>query len=329
MPRVVRFHHHGGPDVLTIENVDVPPPKADEVQIRVKALGLNRAEALMRAGNYIEKPQLPSGLGLEASGTIERIGQEVSGLMPGDRVSVIPPISMARYPAHGEFATFPQEHVVKHPQALGWEAAAALWMPFLTAYGALIDIADLAPGDFVGITAASSSVGLAAIQVARMVGAVPIAITRTSAKMQALLDIGAAHVIVTADEDLEGRLRDISGADGLRVVLDAVGGGIVGPLAATMSKGGILVEYGGLSSEPTPFPLPIALGKRLTMRGYLVHEVIEDPRKLAAAKTFILEGLASNALRPVVSRTFKFDDIRDAYRYLESNEQFGKVVVTM
>ena len=115
----------------------------------------------------------------------------------------------------------------------------------------------------------------------------------------------------------------------MRVVLDAVGGPIFGPLTAAMSKGGILIEYGGLSSEPTPFPLPAVLGKTLTLRGYLLHEVTGNPAKLEAAKAFILEGLETDTLRPIIDRSFAFDQIVEAHRYLESNEQFGKIVVTV
>ncbi|RVA03506.1 alcohol dehydrogenase catalytic domain-containing protein, partial [Mesorhizobium sp. M7A.F.Ca.US.001.02.1.1] len=115
MTRVVRFHQHGGPEVLRIEDVALSPPGSGEVQIRVKALGLNRAEALLRAGSYIETPTLPSGLGLEAAGVIEAIGDGVRDFAPGDSVSVIPPQSMIRWPAYGEFATYPAGLVVKHP----------------------------------------------------------------------------------------------------------------------------------------------------------------------------------------------------------------------
>lgn len=115
----------------------------------------------------------------------------------------------------------------------------------------------------------------------------------------------------------------------MRVVLDPIGGPIFEPLAAAMSRGGILLEYGGLSPEPTPFPLFAALSKSLTLRGYLVHEILGDPGRLAAAKAFILDGLARGALRPVIARTFPFDQIAEAHRYLESNQQFGKIVVTV
>ncbi|WP_118178625.1 zinc-dependent alcohol dehydrogenase family protein [Paraburkholderia phosphatilytica] len=329
MARVIRFHEHGGPEVLRIENVDVPLPARGEVQIRVKAFGLNRAEALLRAGSYIETPTLPSGLGLEAAGIVETIGADVEGFVPGDAVSVVPPLSMVRWPAYGELVTFPAEHVVKHPPSLGWEAAAAVWMQYLTAYGALVDIARLNRKDCVVITAASSSVGLAAIQIANLIGATPIAVTRTSVKKDALLAAGAAHVIALAEDDLVARLTEIAGPQGVRVVLDPIGGPIFEPLTAAMSRGGILIEYGGLSPEVTPFPLFAVLGKMLTLRGYLVHEVIGDPERLAAARAFILDGLASGALQPVIARTFAFDQIVDAHRFLESNEQFGKIVVTV
>ncbi|PBB17801.1 zinc-dependent alcohol dehydrogenase family protein [Mesorhizobium sp. WSM4313] len=328
MARVVRFHSHGGPEVLRIEDMEVPRPGPGEVRIRVRALGLNRAEALMRNGSYIETPTLPSGLGLEAAGIVEAAGAGVEVFALGDAVSIIPPRSMARWPAYGQLVNFPAELVVKHPPSLSFEAAAATWMQYLTAYGALVDIARLGPDEPVVITAASSSVGLAAIQIANRIGGVPIAVTRTSAKKTALLDAGAAHVVALAEEDIEARLRKIA-PQGVRVVLDAVGGPIFTPLTAAMARGGILIEYGGLSPEPTPFPLFDVLTKTLTLRGYLVHEITGDPARLEAAKAFILDGLAAGALKPVIARTFPFEKIAEAHRFLEAGEQFGKIVVTV
>ncbi|SFI56605.1 NADPH:quinone reductase [Phyllobacterium sp. CL33Tsu] len=329
MGRVVRFYQYGGPDVLVIEDQPDKSPGSGEVRIRVKALGLNRAEALLRAGTYIETPTLPSGLGLEASGIVDAVGPAVVRLRPGDAVSVIPPISMVRWPAYGDTAIFPETMVIEHPVSLGFETAAALWMAFLTAYGGLIELAALAEGDVVAITAASSSVGLAAIQIARMVGAIPIAVTRTSAKRQLLRDEGAACVIASEEEDLEGRLKEMAGERGVRVVFDAVGGPIFSPLTAAMARGGVLIEYGGLSREPTPFPLAQVLGKCLTLRGYLVHEITDDPSRLEKAKAFILRGIADGILKPVIDHVFPFEDIVAAHRYLESNQQFGKIIVTI
>lgn len=330
MAKVVRFSELGGPEVLRIEEVEVLPPGPGEVRILAKALGLNRAEALLRRGSYIEAAALPSGLGLEAAGVVESIGDGVEGLNPGDAVSLVPPRSMLRWPVHGELIRVPAELVVKHPPELDWEGAAALWMAFLTAYGALVDLAGLKTGETVAITAASSSVGLAAIQIANRIGARPVAVTRSEAKREALMAHGAAAVVLSEGEGLAERLEAAAGGgSGLRVVLDAVGGPIFEPLTAAMAPGGILVEYGGLSPLPTPFPLPAVLGKSLTLRGYLVHEITRDPAKLAAAKAFILAGVAGGAFRPVIASSFPLDEIAAAHRYLESNEQFGKIVVTV
>ena len=329
MARVVRFHELGGPEVLRIEEADIPLPAAGEVRIQVKALGLNRAEALLRSGTYIDAAPLPSGLGFEAAGLVDAVGEGVEGYAIGDAVSVVPAPSMISWPAYGELANFPERLVVKHPSRLSWEQARALWMQYVTAYGALIDIARLGSGDIFVITAASSSVGLAAIQIANMVSAIPVAVSRTSAKKQALLDAGAAHVIASAEEDLGARLEDIAGRAGVRVVFDPVGGPAFGPLTAAMAPGGILIEYGALSPEPTPFPLFDVLSKSLTLRGYLIHEIVRDAARLEAAKSFVLAGLANGALKPVIAATFPFEQIVEAHRFLESNEQFGKIIVTL
>lgn len=327
--RAIRFHRIGGPEVLGIEPVEIRQPGPGEVSIRVKALGLNRAEVLLRTDRYIESPQFPSGLGLEATGVVEAVGSQVRGFAVGDAVSVLPPTSMKQEPTHAEYLVVAQSRLVKNPPGQAWTDAAATWMQYLTAYGALVQAAGLREGDFVVITAASSSVGLAAIQIARRMGAVPLAVTRTSAKREALLQAGAAEVIASEEENLRSRLFEITGKTGARVVFDPVGGPIFEPLTAAMAEGGILIEYGGLSPEPTPFPLFEVLSRSLVLRGYRVYEVLQDPVRLREAADFIYTGLADGSLRPVIARTFAFDEIVEAYRYLESNQQFGKVVVTL
>jgi len=326
--RIVRFHEVGGPDVLRLEEVETPPPGPGEVRLAVKALGLNRAEAAFRSGRYLEQPVLPSRLGYEAAGIVQDVGEGVSGFAPGDVVSVVPPVGLGKYGMYGEVATVPAQFVVKHPPSLSFVDAAATWMQYVTAYGALIEIAAVTKGDAVLITAASSSVGLAAIQIANLVGAIPIAATRTSAKRDALLAAGAAHVVATAEEDLAARVRAITGGTGARVVFDPIGGPGVEVLAHATAREGIIFQYGALSPDPTPFPR-VALGNAIAMRGYIYSEITTDPRRLEAAKRFIVDGLASGALHPIVAKTFPLEAIADAHRYLESNQQVGKIVVTV
>jgi NADPH:quinone reductase len=329
MPRIVRFYENGSPDVLKIEDVDVPPPGPGEIALQVKALGLNRAESMFRSGHYVEAPVFPARLGYEAAGVVSAVGIGVTNIAVGDAVSIIPPLSITRWGAYGEVATVPAEVAVKHPVSLSWVEAAAIWMQYVTAWGALIDLAQLRTGDAVIITAASSSVGLAAIQIAKRVGATSIATTRTRAKQNALLAFGADHVIATQHEDMPARVRDITGGIGARVAFDPVAGPALQQLAEALSGDGILIEYGALSDDPTPFPLFPVIGKMLTVHGYQYKRIVRDPQRLDKAKQFILDGLATGDLKPVIDRTLPLEQIVDAHRYLESNQQFGKIVVTV
>lgn len=329
MARVVRFHKTGGPEVLQIDDIDVGAPGAGELLLRVHALGLNRAESMFRSGTYLETPVLPAKLGYEAAGTIEAIGEGVTGFAIGDRVSVVPSFSMTQYGLYGDHAIVPAMATVKHPANLSWEQAAASWMQYMTAYGALVDVMRLAAGDAVVITAASSSVGLAAIQIVNAAGAISIATTRTSAKRNGLLSLGAQHVIATEEQDLVAEVKRITGGGGARIVFDPVAGPGVATLAQAVSYCGTIILYGALAMSETPFPLFAAIGSGLTVRGYSLFEVVSNPERMAAGKQYILDGLANGKLKPIIAKTFPLDKIVDAHLYLESNEQIGKVVVTV
>ncbi len=329
MSRVVRFHEMGGPETLKLEEETPRQPGPGEAQLEVRAIGLNRAEAMFRRGMYMEQPSLPSRIGYEVSGIIRAVGPDVSGFSVGDAVSTMPGYSQTRYGSYAEIALVPADVLVAKPDALSFEQAAAVWMQYMTAYGALIDIAQLAADDAVVIPAASSSVGLAAIQIARRAGAIPIATTRTAAKRAALLEAGAAAVVATEEDDVPAAILAASGGKGARVVFDPVGGRTVLKLAAGMAPSGILFQYGGLSGEETPFPTMASFGNRLSMRAYTLLEIVTDPARRARGVQYVLDGLASGALTPKIAKIFTLDQIVEAHRYLEGNEQIGKILVTV
>lgn len=326
MSKIVRFHATGGPEVLTLDDVEVREPGPGEIRIRTRALGVNRADATLRSGHLAE---LPSGIGWEASGQVDAIGPGVEGFTVGDAVSMIPCFRATDYPIHGELAIAPATAVVRHPGTLSWEQAAALWGQYLTAYGALIETADLKAGDTVLIPAASSSVGLAAIQIARTVGARPVALTRTSAKRQQLLDAGAEAVIVTAEEDVVTRVNELTDDHGARVIFDPVGGPALAGLIGAAAPGGTVIVYGALSSEVTTLPVLQVIGKSLTIRGYKVFDLTTDVERRTVAVDWILDGVARKVLRPVIDSIFPLEDIVEAHRRLESGSQVGKIVVTV
>lgn len=328
MSKVVRFHQTGGPEVLQIDDLPVAEPGPDEVKIRIQAIGLNRAEAMFRSGQYLETPQPPAPIGYEAAGVVEAVGGNSCAFKPGDKVNVIPAFSMNQYGTYAEVAILPASAVVKWPDNLSAEQAAAVWMQYLTAWGALIDLGHLSQGQTLLIPAASSSVGLAAIQIANQVGAVPVAITRTADKVDLLKQQGAKHVIVSESQAIAEQVMAITGGAGADMVFDPVAGPALNHLADACKPFAQIFVYGALSTDATPFPLFAALGKGLTLRGYTLFEFTQDAPRLARGVAFIEQGLADGSLQPVIAKTFKLDDIVAAHQFMESNQQLGKIIVT-
>jgi NADPH:quinone reductase-like Zn-dependent oxidoreductase len=329
MPKIVRFHQTGGPENLKTEELPQRQPGKGEVRLRVQAIGLNRAESMFYHGQYVEEPHLPAGLGYEAAGVVEAVGPDVDAGWIGKQVATVPAFSMNEYPMVGDEVIAPAFALGEYPANLSPVEGAAIWMQYVTAYGALIGIAQLTKGDFVIISAASSSVGLAAIQIAKAEGAVSIATTRTSGKKAELTALGAEHVIATDEEDLVARVMEITGGKGARVIFDPVAGPFLETLAQAAAHGGIIFQYGWLSMEPTPFPLVTALVKGLSIRGYILMEFTQDPERLAAAKKYVYDRLTDGRFQPKVAKTFPFAQVVEAYQYLESNTQIGKIVVTV
>ena len=325
--RVMSLHEVGDASVLRFDQLPLEEPGENEVRIKVAAIGLNRAEVAFRYGAYLETPELPAQIGYEAAGTVDAVGTAVDGFKVGDKVGTIPAFSMNQYGVYGEYATVPVHAVTKSPEGFSARQSAAIWMQYLTAWGAMVPVGKLQANQHFLVTAASSSVGVAAIQLAKSMGAIAIATTRGSEKKQFLLDQGADHVIQTDSEDLPGRVAEITGGKGVELVFDPVGGPMLNQLAEAAAQGAMIIEYGGLSPDPTPFPLFTSLAKALSVRGYTLFEISSDPEQLRPAVEFLKEKLEKGDLVSIIDRTFAFDDIQEAHRYMEANQQMGKIVV--
>ncbi|MFG2588319.1 zinc-dependent alcohol dehydrogenase family protein [Streptomyces sp. NPDC048438] len=326
MPRVVVFDRTGAPDVLRIVDEPVTEPAAGEVRIRIEAIGVNRLDQMMRAGSYPGPVRLPQArLGCEGTGVVDAVGPGVEGPGAGDAVIITAVPEMDLNGTYAEYTTVPAASVVPRPTGLDATGAAALWVAYSTAYGALVEKAGMRPGDHVLITAASSSVGLAAIQVANQIGAVPLAVTRHTAKKEGLIAAGAAAVVVTDHEDVAEAARRHSGGAGADIILDSVMGPGLADLAKAARAGGTLVTAGWLDPRPASFPMSWPL----TVLGYASFEHTLDPTVVRRIAAFLNAGLRTRALRPTVDREFGLDDIVEAHRYLDQGHQVGKIVVTV
>ncbi|AEU37166.1 zinc-dependent alcohol dehydrogenase family protein [Granulicella mallensis] len=327
--KIVRFHKTGPAEVLQFDELALPEPGPGEVRLQVKALGLNRAEIMFRNGQYLETPVFPAKNGYEAAGIIEAVGLGVDSSWIGKTASTVPgTFKLNAHGVYGEVAVVPLHGIAEYPSTLSYEQGTSIWMQYLTAYGALIWLGQITKEDFVVVTAASSSVGIAAIEMVKVEGATSIAVTRTAAKKAELLKRGADHVIVTDEENLVARINEITSGKGARIVFDPIGGKILESLAEATASKGIIFEYGALAPEPTPYPLFTALSKFLTVRAYTLFEIPPDP-VFPKAKQYIFDHLASGAFSPLIDKTFPFAEIVEAHRYMESNAQIGKIVVTL
>jgi NADPH:quinone reductase-like Zn-dependent oxidoreductase len=324
MPRVVVFDKTGAPDVLQIVDEPVTEPGPGEVRVKIEAAGINRLDQMMRSGAYPRPFRLPHArLGCEGTGTIDALGPGVEGVGVGDPVIITAVPAMDLNGTYAEYTVVPATAVIPRPVGLDAIGAAALWVAYSTAYGALVEKAGMRPGDHVLITAASSSVGLAAIQVANQLGAVPLAVTRHAAKKGALRTAGAAAVIATDEEPVVDVARAHTGGAGVEIILDSVMGPGLAELATAAKPGGTLVTVGWLDPRPAPMPM----NAPLTIYRYMSFEHVLNPVVVRRMAAFLTAGLRSGALHPTVDKVVSLDEIVEGHRRLERGEQIGKIVV--
>lgn len=328
MARIVRYLENGGPEVLRVEAGDPGRPGPGEVLIGIEAIGLNRAEAAQRGGHYIVQPPLPARLGQECAGTIVAVGPDVDDWSVGDRISTLPAGRPGNYGCYASETLWPAASLIRRASELDAQQSAATWVAFLTAWGGLIEAGRLRAGEVVIIPAASSSVGLAALQIARDIGAIPIAMTRSSAKSREIEAAGAAHVIVTDEQDMVAEVKRLTDDRGVPLIFDPVAGPFAEKLTECLADEGVLIIYGGMSNEPLTFPRHAAIRRNLTIRGYNFFGLAADRTRRAAVVAAITERLLDGRFTMPIAASFALEDVVEAHRALERNAHVGKIIMT-
>ncbi|MCZ6819757.1 MAG: zinc-dependent alcohol dehydrogenase family protein [Calditrichaeota bacterium] len=327
MTRAVKFQKYGGPEVLKIESIDQTEPAAGEVRVQMKVLALNRANSLFRNGTYLFEASFPSRIGTEGVGIIDAIGEDVSDFQVGQRVNFLPPENESEGGYAADFNIVRKEFLLPAPDGLNDRQAATAWVPFLTLYHLFVEKGLAARGHWVVLPAASSSVSLAANNLAHHLGAKTIGLTRTSRKAQALKAVGYDAVVISEGEDVSARILEITG-DGADFVFDPVGGSQLKKLAASVKPGASINVYGLLDQEPTALPIFELMKSGATLSCYTVYELMTNPQRLREAIEYFLPLFKSGKLAPMVDESeYSLDQIVEAFQHLESNTQFGKVIV--
>ncbi|CAM1368056.1 zinc-dependent alcohol dehydrogenase family protein [Tenacibaculum xiamenense] len=325
--KIIRFHELSGIEALQIDEVKKPIPEHTEILMKVDAFALNQADILTTLGYHYIQPSLPSSLGSEASGTVVGIGPGVTKFKIGDRVTCVPHYNEKFYPVQGDHCLMLEQYLTHTPDEFTNEEATSFWMQFLTAYFALFDMGNVKKGDYILIPAASSSAGQGGVKLAKDIGAIVIGTTTSEDKRQFLLDIGVDFVINTKTEDIVRKILEYTNDKGINFSYDPIGGEFTASYLDALGWGATIVIYGLLDGSTTELDILRLLRKNSQMLCYSLINYANDPVKLEKGQKYILERIKNGKLRPIVDKVFSFEQTVDAYRYMQSAKQKGKIVV--
>lgn len=341
--RAVRVHEHGGYEVLRIEEVPDPVPRANEALVRLRAAGVNHLDTWVRRGVPGHKFPLPITLGCDGSGVVESVGEAVETLRPGDAVLVSPGVSCGvcreclagsdplcrRYGIVGETRdgtcaeriALPARNLLPKPETLSFEEAASIPLVFLTAWHMVVERAKTRPGDWVLVRAAASGVGSAAVQIAKLFGATVVAEARSQEKAESALALGADHAIDSSQDDVLEQIRRLTGKRGVDVVIEHVGEATWDSSVRALARGGRLVTCGATSGFDVKIDLRVLFFKNIALLGSTMGSKAELIDALAQ--------VAAGRLRPVVHRVLPLEDVALAHRMLAERRVIGKLVLSI
>jgi NADPH:quinone reductase len=319
----------GGPEVLEVREVPTPKPAADQILVRVRAAGLNRADILQRRGHYPPPPGASQDIpGMEFAGEVAELGPEARQWQKGQRV-----FGIAAAGCYAEYIVMHERALAEIPPNLNWVEAGSIPEVFITAHDAMWKQAELRPSETVLIHAVGSGVGIAAVQLARAINAIPYGTSRTADKLDRARELGMEDG-VALDASLSALAPAVerwTAKRGIDVVLDCVGGPYVTASVKVMAPHGRLIMISQSAGSTAELDLRTALPKWLTLRGTTLRmRPLEG--KIAATRAFadeVVPLLARGVMRTIIDSEFPLDQVQAAHARLESNETFGKVVLTL
>lgn len=321
MAKGIRFYETGGPEVLRWETLEVGDPGPGEVRVRHAAVGLNFADTYFRSGLY--PAALPAGMGVEGAGIVEAVGSGVTAFVEGDRVTY----TGSPLGAYSTVRVMPAEHLIKLPETIAFDTAAAMTMRGLTSAYLLRRIAPLKSGDTVLLHAAAGGVGLIFTQWARELGVTVIGTVSTDEKAEIARAHGCEHTIVYTREDVAGRVREITDGVGVPVVYDSIGRTTYQQSIDSLARRGLLVCFGTASGQVPPInAMELAVKGSLFVTRPALADYIADPAERAALAGELFDHVGSGRIRIEINQRYALEDAVDAHRDLESGRSIGSSV---
>ncbi|MBF6592845.1 MAG: NADPH:quinone oxidoreductase family protein [Thermaceae bacterium] len=320
--KAIQVIRTGGPEVLELTELPTPTPGPGQVLLKVGAVGLNFADILNVAGEYLTRPKLPMIPGMEFAGTIEALGEGVSGLQKGQLVA-----ALAGTGGFAEYAAVSARAVLPVPQNLSAVEAAALPVSYYTAYFSLRTQARAKPGEWVLVQAAAGALGTASIQMAKAMNLKVIALASSEAKLELCHHLGAAVTLLNTREDLVDAVREATGGQGVDVLLEVVGGPGFAASLKMLAYGGRLLVIGSASREMAQFHPVVLMKGNQSVMGVWLTPFVSDPQLMQEATTFMTPLLASGQVKPVVGERFSLEDAGKAFEFVMSRKNTGKVII--
>ena len=320
--KAIRIHETGGPEVMHLEEVEIPTPAQGEVLIKVAAAGINYADIAQRRGAYLTRTRTPMTLGFEVSGTIEALGPQTSAPPAGTRVIAIVEGGYA------EYAIASSSTIIPIPETLDFPHAAAFAVQGLTAYQTLRESGRLQPGESVLVQAAAGGVGTLAVQLAHLMGAGKVIGTASNEqKLELVRRLGADSAINYTQDDWVEQIKKATGGRGVDIVLEVVGGTVTDQALQTLAPFGRLVVIGAASGERAQFSAIQLMYKNLSVVGYWLTAWMSRPDRIAAATLDLMQYLATGNLQIIVGQTYPLADAAEAHRAITDRRTTGKVVL--
>lgn len=324
MAHAIRFKETGGPEVLRREDVVVGDPGPGEVRVRHGAVGLNFADTYFRTGLY--PAPLPAGMGVEGAGVVEAVGAGVTGFAEGDRVTY----TGSPLGAYSTERVMPAGSLIKLPDAIPFDIAAATTMRGLTSAYLMRRIAPLKAGDTILLTAAAGGVGLIVTQWAKLLGLTVIGTVSTEEKAELARAHGVDHVIRYRDEDVAARVRDITGGEGVPVVYDSIGATTFASSLASLRRRGLLVCFGTASGPVPPIDaMQLAVHGSVFVTRPALADYIADPAEKAELAGELFDHITSGRIKIAVNQRYALEDAVQAHRDLESGTTTGSSVFVL
>jgi NADPH2:quinone reductase len=310
-------------DALRVGEFPDPVVSAGKVEIEVWAASVNYPDGLVVQGKYQYKPDLPFVPGYEVAGTVAAVGDGVTHVTPGDRV-----VAFCTIGGFAERVLAAADWVFPLGPTVEFSAAAALPLTYATTYHALLDRAKIASGEHLLVLGAGGGVGIAAVEIGKLMGATVIAAASTAEKLDAARSRGADHLINYSREDLRARLKEIVGAKGVDVVYDPVGGAYTEPALRAVGWGGRYLVIGFAAGEIPRVPINVTLLKGSSIVGVFWGEFFRrEPEQAAAELRQLLEWLQAGRIRPIVSAQYPLEDAVGALQSVMERRSIGKVII--